>query len=444
MNTIAIDCGNSFLKIGLFEEEDLTSVDEIPSPSIKEDVDIFCTDKVKWILDTTLEYLKKHTSSVQEAMLCIDNEMHGFILAFEDGMPYTDYVSWKREFVSSDRVKDFLNNSLGEERARKTIHRTGMPIRSGLPASTLFWMHEKGYLTGQGKLYFYTLGDYLIKMITGKEPVCHPTNAAATGLFDLDTGSWNEELISLLTGGSDIVFPPVGNTAFDCRYENMLIHALPAIGDQQAALLGSGLKHTDELSFNMGTGAQVTRLVKSAGYSDDYQTRPYFFGYYLKTIPHIPSGRAINVYFRFIKDVYKRLNPGIEDEKVWRIIKESVSEDTLEKTELSVDPSFFENAVTDHTLGSINNISEYGLNLESLISGLFYRLKENFLIVSDKVNKGLPEYNKIIFSGGIAKRWNVLRNEIVKGLHSDARVILSENDTLFGCLHYARMDEKER
>ena len=45
-------------------------------------------------------------------------------------------------------------------------------------------------------MHFYTLGDYVIRMISGCESACHPTNAAATGFYDLTTGAWNKPLLN--------------------------------------------------------------------------------------------------------------------------------------------------------------------------------------------------------------------------------------------------------
>jgi len=142
-----------------------------------------------------------------------------------------------------------------------------------------------------------TLGDYILKALSSKQPVCHPSNAAATGFYDLRKNNWNLNIIRN-AGAADISFPEIGTEESVFRLEHVWLHALPAIGDQQAALLGAGLKDKRTLSFNLGTGAQVSRLVSDAACSCRYQIRPYFYNYYLKTLPHIPSGRALNVYIR--------------------------------------------------------------------------------------------------------------------------------------------------
>ena len=183
---------------------------------------------------------------------------------------------------------------------RDEILYSGMPLRAGLPSTNLRYLFQKSYLDKErDNLYFYTLGDYIIKCLSGIEPICHPTNAAATGLFDLRINDWNKKYIKDI-GGEKIVFPIIGNEKIVFRLEGKIVNVLPAIGDQQAALLGAGLNKMNMLSFNLGTGAQVSKLVSKLVCSSEYQIRPYFNGKYLVTIPHIPSGRALNVYIRFL------------------------------------------------------------------------------------------------------------------------------------------------
>ena len=444
MNIIAVDCGASFIKFALFKDDTLVKSKHISAPQVINDESVFCTDRIEALIHSVKDGLNMLSAEVEDSILSIDNEMHGFILAYPDGRPYTDYISWQTELIGSSEVETYIRDSVGEEKSQEFIRHTGMPLRSGLPSSTLYWLYRNGYLERQTPLFFYTLGDYIIKRITEKEPLCHLTNAAATGLVDLETGDWNREYISLLIGNADIVFPKIGKAETEYSDGGKRFSVLPAIGDQQAALLRSSFDNIGQLSVNMGTGAQVSRLLADGFQYGDYQIRPYFFGSYIRTIPHIPSGRAINVFFRFLKGILSKLDREIEDETVWNIMQESVSSEAKSSDDLCCDLSFFENAVTGHSKGSISNITEYGFTLESLLNSVFRQITDNIVTIAERVNEGLPEYKAIIFSGGIAKRWDILREEIADKMRAEAKVVLSENDALFGCMRYAMMDTEQR
>lgn len=444
MHTIAIDCGASFVKCALFENGALIRSKQVNAPPVVDGNSIFDTAKIETLVEIVKGIVREFSSNLEQMMVCIDNEMHGFILAKEDGTPYTDYISWQTELISAEEVRSFLDQSIGQESREAHIRKSGMPLRAGLPSATLLWMKKKGWLDDQPRMFFYTLGDYLNSVIFGIVPSCHPTNAAATGLYDLENSDWNWDYITAITGKSNIVFPVIGKETKDCRVGSVRYHVLPAIGDQQAALLGSGLYKTDALSFNMGTGAQVSRLIETLSYGN-YQTRPYFYGKYLKTIPHIPSGRIISVYFRFVRDICRRIDNTVSDEKIWEMMREAADTSGDCGGEMTCDLSFFENAVTDHTVGSITNITEYGFTFDNLMRSIFSQMTRNFIEISDRVNEDLPKYESVIFSGGIARRWNNLRNRIVDGLQvSEESVVISTGDTLFGCMLYAQMSIGER
>lgn len=443
MNIIAIDCGASFIKFALFKNNELVKKMYMDSPGGICDKNILCTEKIEELIALVVSGIKTLSCEIENAVVCIDNEMHGFILAHPDGRPYTGYISWQTELANCKEVLAHVVKHVGTEKAESLINCTGMPLRSGLPSSNLFWLKQNGYLNKHERLFFYTLGDYIIRRIARIEPVCHITNAAATGLVDLKNEKWNEELISILVEKTPIVFPKIGKEAIRINADKPYC-ILPAIGDQQAALLGSGINDSQQLSFNIGTGAQVSRLISEFSQynnSDGYQIRPYFYDTYIKTIPHIPSGRAVNVFFRFLKGILKKYDSTISDETIWSIMGKAISKKTNTDS-LCCDLSFFENAITNNTRGCISNISEYGFTLENLLSSVFSQLVDNFVLIANKVNNGLPAYDTIVFSGGMAKRWDILRTGIAENLKSDARIILSKNDALYGCMVYAIISQQ--
>ncbi len=439
MNIIAIDCGASFIKWALFENNKILKSDQITSPLVTNKANIFIPHKI----EKTIEIIRKSIDSlldeIDEAVLVIDNEMHGFVLAQPDGTPVVDYISWQNEFAETDTVFQSLCDTFGDEVTREIIKNSGMPLRSGLPSSNLWWLSHNGYIDDSRNLFFYTLGDYIIKRLTGREPLCHPTNAAASGLFNLETGYWNSNYISELIGKRLISFPDIGISTIEFYYKGKLLHVLPAIGDQQAALLGSDFLNEHTLSINMGTGAQVSRLIKEYSVNGNYQIRPYFKGLYLKTIPHIPSGRALNVFLNFLKDTYKKIVTDVDDALIWNIMSDCVSEKNINTNSICCDLSFFENASTNHKTGSIYNISEDNLNLSNLINSIFRQMVDNIVCASKTINEGLQKFDSIIFSGGMFKRWDILISEIVSNLDKDVMVTIADKDTLYGCMKYSNM-----
>ena len=232
----------------------------------------------------------------------------------------------------------------------------------------------------------------------------------------------------------DIVFPRIGMEPTDFTLDGIRIHSLPAIGDQQAALLGAGFDSEGDLSFNLGTGAQVSALMDRLEFGNGYQTRPYFLGKTLKTVPHIPSGRALNVYFRFFKSVLERYGVRLDDGEIWRGMTEAAQE--ADEARIKVDLSFFENAVTRYTAGSITQIEEYDFSAGSLMRAVLDQMADNFLQVADKVAPDRGEVKRLVFSGGIARRFDHIRGRIVSAFPG-AETITAKDETMYGLLRYS-------
>jgi hypothetical protein len=64
------------------------------------------------------------------------------------------------------------------------------------------------------------------------------------------------------------------------------------VGDYQASLLGVDL-NSDEISINLATGGQVSKL-KFEPKKSEFQLRPYFGEQFLQTKTHLPAGRHAN------------------------------------------------------------------------------------------------------------------------------------------------------
>lgn len=435
MNIIVIDCGASFLKGALFEDEVLVkrSIRQAPrgiTEDWREPKQISC------LMDMVCSMLRELAKGKEDIKLCISNEMHGFILTDVSGNPWGDYISWQREFgsIPMEETGKTAEQILSKEDLQDDIRRSGMPLRAGLPNVNLLYLrNSSAWNIEKKKLWFYTLGDYILRSLSRQEVYCHPTNAAATGLMDLVSGDWNQNLCHIV-GGEQVHFPVIGEAAVEFDFEGVHIQALPAIGDQQAALLGVGILNMDEISFNLGTGAQVSSLTDRLQFSNDYQLRPYFSGKYLKTIPHLPSGRALNVYFRFVKSIAKHYKQEIDDTEVWEWILQETNNEHI--SSLDCDLSFFANAITNHKKGSVGNIGEYDLTLGNLFRSLFRQMADNFLFAAGKLGQGKESVNKVVFSGGIARKIPLIREIILEQYREGINYSIGEDETLYGLMRY--------
>lgn len=439
MNTIAIDCGASFIKGALINDDGIIMTQQQQqAPVVHCEQNILKPTQINSLFLMVEKMIEDLANNEREVKLCISNEMHGFMLAFEDGTPYTDYISWQKEYGSVRINRETAANILTSKKYSEDIRKSGMPLRNGLPSCNLLYLKRLGCIDNvKSKLYFYTLGDYIIRRFANIQPICHPSNMAATGLYDLEKGVWNESFIHEVCG-KNVVFPTktLEETVITVDKKGVRYYLYPAVGDQQAALLGAGLEDRNTLSFNLGTGAQVSVLTDKVVFDTGYQIRPYFGEEYIKTIPHLPSGRALNVYIRFFEDVFKQFGIFIERDEIWRVLLNA--SDQIEKSNLICDMSFFENPITDHNVGSITNIGEYDLCVGTLLNGIFEQMINNFVWAADKIQPNEEKIERIIFSGGVARKIKRIRNGIAEHYQSDIEIIVAMNETLLGLFKYGK------
>ena len=433
MNIIAIDCGASFLKGALFADDKIIKRSQRQSPVVHGNEELLEPVQINNLLPMVQDLILDLAKDINDFTLCISNEMHGFILAFPNGIPYTDYISWQKEF--GNEVIDNVTSVdiLSQKEYKDDIFRSGMPLRGGLPSSNMLYLKRKSLLS-VSSLNFYTLGDYIIRRLSGKEPICHPTNAAATGLYDVVNNKWNSGLLDVVSNSS-VTFPVIGNTTVEFKMENHKVKCLPALGDQQAALLGAGFEKEGDLSFNLGTGAQVSRLTRTIELADKYQTRPYFNNYYLQSIPHLPSGRAFNVFIRFFQDVLRVFGLEKTDAEIWSSLLNE--EKKCNYSDLSVDLSFFQTPLTNHQVGSIENIGENELTVGKLMKAIITQMASNFINIAQIIEPDHSKIKRLVFSGGVARRIDQIRNGIISYYGDTIPVIVSEDETLIGLKRYA-------
>lgn len=434
MNTIAIDCGASFLKTALLSNGNILKQIDIPMKALKTDRDIFSTDKIEEIIVNVKNAVSELSKEISEFNFCISNEMHGFILLKEDGSYFTDYISWQNELGNIDLNGKKSSELLREERFKACIRKTGMNVRAGLPSSNLIYLGNAHSYAG--KLYFYTLGDCITKIVFGVEPICHICNAAASGLYDIENGKWLSEILDEVK--YDVVMPHVGEEKISADYCDKKVNIFPAIGDYQAALLGAGIKDDKDISFNLGTGAQVSVMSDKADFSDKYQVLPFFGGKYLFRIAHLPSGRALNVYHRFFKDVLNSFDVKVEDSDIWDVVLKNIKEDNNDNN-ISCSMGFFENSADDCTKGYLKDIGEFEFTFSNLVTAVMNRVADNFINASYTVCNDRKRIERIVFSGGIARKIDFIRKRIIDSFDPCVKVTLAENETLLGLEKYTEL-----
>lgn len=363
--------------------------------------------------------------------LVLCGQMHGVVLVSEDGTPLSRFISWQDEragLEAGDGRSWFqVLESRLDNRARQE---TGNELRVSLPVSALFAAARMGQLPDVPFIPC-ALGDFVAASLCRTAPVTEATNAAAHGCYDVARQTWHTGMIEAadLPGGRFPSLVPAGTAVGNLSERWGRIPCYVSIGDQQAALLGAALQ-PGELSLNIATGSQVSMLSETA-HPGDYQVRPFFDGLYLRTITHIPAGRALNVLVRLVSEVHEHCRLAPDD--VWRALEAAV--ERVEATDLQVDLSFFSGALGDR--GSIANIREENLSLGHLFRAGIESMALNYRRCAQRVS---PEraWRRLLFSGGLVLKLPALRKAILRRFNDPPhRFPPVTEDTLQGLAYLA-------
>jgi glycerol kinase len=140
--------------------------------------------------------------------------------------------------------------------------RTGLLADPYFSAFKLNWILEN--IAGvreaaqRGELAFGTVDTWLIWNLTGgKVHATDASNASRTGLYNIHTGAWDDDLLKLF-GIPASLLPQVRDSVGSFGETTLLGGSIPilgVVGDQQAALMGQGCVVPGQTKITFGTGA---------------------------------------------------------------------------------------------------------------------------------------------------------------------------------------------
>jgi sugar (pentulose or hexulose) kinase len=356
-------------------------------------------------------------------------QMGGLVLVDSQGRPRSPYYSWRDQRVldrhpSGGTYLDVLRQRLSDS----DLTAIGREFRAGSTITLLSWLAETGQRPADD-LYPVTLVDAVVARLCETPPVTEPTEAL--GLLELATLKWHVPLFeaagvpriarSRIATVNDVV------GVFQAGSNEVRCH--PAVGDQQAALVGVGLQE-DELSVNCSTGSQVSRIATKFE-PGEYQIRPYFGGRLINTLTHLPAGRSLNVLVDLLTELARA--EGKELTRVWETIAIQSAKEPPE--DLDVDLAYFSGPMGDH--GHIERISTENLNVGSLFRAAFRNMAENYRVCADRVSAGRP-WSRAVISGGLTNKLTVLREMIAKRLGTPIRESQETEEVFLGLLELAR------
>jgi gluconokinase len=283
---LALDVGTSSIRAAVCGE-DAEPVGDVASRKYRTADADELVEAVRSAVDEALggeEVDAAGASSFGHSLLCLDAR----------GRPASPLYMWRD--TRSDDAAEWLRRRLDADRVHA---RTGCHLHSSYWPAKLAWLAEEEPELFRSTARFVSFADYLYERLVGEPPRCSASLASGTGLLDLASGDWDEELLSTLALDRDRL-PPLGDEPAEGWY--------PAVLDGVCSNLGAGCVTRDRAALMVGTSGAYRTLYET----ERPQPRPGLF-LYRADERHVLEGGALsdggNVH-GWLEDV---LGPG-EDE----------------------------------------------------------------------------------------------------------------------------------
>jgi xylulokinase len=431
MSFLGIDLGTSFIKGAVLnlESRRLEHVRRAPfPPPMPNQNPLFCEVDPAAVLAAVralIAELAPHAQACEGIVMC--SQMHGMVLVNGHGGVESNCVTWRdqRVLMPHPSGEGSYYDVLTRRLEPREVHELGNELDPGRPICYLFWFKEQGKLPPGWTPA--SVPDFVLSALCGSAPGAEVTNAAAYSALNLETTSWHGAVIERL-GLDHLCWPKMHRQGEVVGYFPVNGKPVPCyapVGDYQCALAGA-LFGADELSLNISTGSQVSRIMPGLTLGD-YQTRPFFDGKFLTTFTGLPAGRSLNVLVDLLCEVAK--SQGVELQDPWKWIAQAAAE--APDAGLAVDLNFFGPPRSGQ--GQITNIRGSNLTVGQLFRAAFKHMAgSNF----DFAIRLWPEkaWKDLLFSGGLACKLEVLRAAIQKRFATSYRIAPFDEDTLFGLL----------
>ncbi len=407
MTVLLIDFGASRVKSAILDSDVITDVKShnsvLPSNIQDKKFEVGIKKLTEQFKKITEIYYKKYKYSA----ILICSEMHGFVVLDKNNKPLSDYISWKDERCTNkiDNVStiDLLKEKLGDD----FYEITGMNIRPCYPLFNFYHLLRENRIKS-GCYKIVSLPEWFCAADGNSLNLSHSTMSAGLGFYNIHTKKVDSCLVNLFN--VDLIFNETVDDVKIGGYVNVDGKNIPVytgVGDHQCAVLGAG-NNEKTISLNLGTGSQIA-MVRSK--NDRCEKRPFFNKQNLSVITHIPSGRCLNVFINFLKEI----NP---DKDFWKIFSE-ITQNDINNASLNFNLALFSSAWNFSNYGFIKNINEHNLNLKNYLASLIKSYLSQYEKGIEFLGR-LDIHEKIILSGGIPLKVPVIKEYFLnKGYNTE-------------------------
>ena len=437
---LLVDFGASRIKAAVWScnQNMIIEVSECdaPTPEIGSSGEVEVDPELYWTgLNSTAGPLLERHPNVDCMWICA--EMHGvLLLEAASQKPLTAYISWRDERAGKiiDGKPSTFSRFDNKNFRDSFLNLSGLKLRVGLPFVTLSHLGDR--LGRLPEFKVCTLVDWILYRGGEKNPKTHPSLAAGTGFYSLLNGAWSDELIKSSSSHLKInqfsTLSKLGESIGKISIGNCSLKVYGGLGDMQAAVFGAQFPKRGRLLINLGTGSQVVGDILHV--EPSVEKRPGASGEVFAAFTHIPSGRGLNVFAKFI-DGISLLGGG--KPVFWEIFG-SLQPNEILASAIEIDLNVFEASWRYVSGGFIAGINENTFEARALIAGLAKSWLNQYKVAMDLIDPR-HEINEFLIAGGLSRRSSFVLSVLEKlsGRSGHLSETVTGEETLDGLLNLA-------
>ncbi|MCD7935792.1 MAG: hypothetical protein LUG98_02940 [Tannerellaceae bacterium] len=387
MHFIGIDIGTSSVSGIIYNDKDnkiesVTVTNDAHIPADRHWEKIQCPERILELVQQVLDDFLVRYPSVNG--IGITGQMHGMLYTDKAGLPLSPLYSWQ----------DARGNELykeGKTYSAFLSEKTGYPLATGYGLVTHFY-NQENQLVPENTSRICTIMDYVVmKLVGGHEPLTDYSNGASLGFFDTEHLSFDKEALTKVNIDTSIV-PALDDSAIcSGKYDNR-IPVYSAIGDNQAAFLGSVRNIERTVHITIGTSSQLSVYSPEFVKVPSLDTRPFPGGGYLLVGAALCGGQAFALLKNFFEQTVRAFTGKVPDPADMYKVMTSFAY-PAEPANLPVVETLFDGTRYEPwKRGKIENISRHNFTPEALtlgfLQGISRELYDFYRLLPEEIRNG--------------------------------------------------------
>ena len=266
---LAIDQGTSSTKSLIFDEKGIAvakgseplRTSYFDNGFVEQDPQEIYSNVLASVKYCLQDFIAKGYTPCDIACVGLSNQRETFILWDEDGEPLYPAVVWQCK-RSVEICRQLKEQGLSE----KINQKTGLVIDPYFSGTKLIWLMQNNPEIAKsvknGNAYFGTVDTWLLYKLSKGNYATDYTNASRTLFFNIQTLTWDEDLIADF-GLNGLQLPqikPSSSFFGETNLGGLLDQSVPVtamIGDSHAAAFGAGCFDRGSAKATLGTGSSI-------------------------------------------------------------------------------------------------------------------------------------------------------------------------------------------